>query len=120
MKITFLIALSALLFTTVDARLQQEQLVQLGPKLRASGCRKSPGDSAFGFEGQEVPLLLSDANPCAKLKMADDVIEAAKRECENDEEAFKKIIIAAMDLVAAEKNFDPVDAYSEDSSKSPL
>ncbi|KAI8843143.1 hypothetical protein BC829DRAFT_401152 [Chytridium lagenaria] len=97
MKFTFIIALSSLLFATVDA-------------LQASGCRKSPGDNALGFGGQEISLLLAAASPCAKLKMADDLIEAAKKECENDGPAFKKIIDAAMDLVAAERNFNPVNA----------
>ncbi|KAI8843140.1 hypothetical protein BC829DRAFT_401143 [Chytridium lagenaria] len=104
----------ATLASTVDARFQQEQLVQLGQKVQASGCRKSPGDNALGFGGQEISLLLAAASPCAKLKMADDLIEAAKKECENDGPAFKKIIDAAMDLVAAERNFNPVNADARD------
>ncbi|KAI8845552.1 hypothetical protein BC829DRAFT_348046, partial [Chytridium lagenaria] len=57
--------------------------------------------------GQEIALLLAGASPCAKLEMADDLIVRAKASCGADTDAIEQAIDAAVDLVAAERNFNP-------------
>ncbi|KAI8843142.1 hypothetical protein BC829DRAFT_297170 [Chytridium lagenaria] len=109
---TILAVASTLLFSlnlpsSVNARFGQEREANLGPKVEASGCRKSPGDKALGFGGQEIAKLLAGAGACDKVKMADDLLAAARTECENDAPAFANVVAAAMDLLGAEKNFNP-------------
>ncbi|KAJ3178842.1 hypothetical protein HDU85_005035 [Gaertneriomyces sp. JEL0708] len=94
-------------------RFGEEQKVGLGAKISAAsqGCTGN-GDAALGFGGQEISTLLGAADPCGKLTLADAVVAKAKADCPPD--AAKKLIEAAMDLVHAEKNFNPF-AGNEDS-----
>ncbi|KAI8843144.1 hypothetical protein BC829DRAFT_420117 [Chytridium lagenaria] len=110
MKFTAIIALaSAVLFTTtVDARFGQENAVGLGGKLQGPACLgQDPKNLDRGFQGQEISLILAAADPCAKIEMADDLVARAKKSCANDAKGLEQAIKAAMDLVVAEKNFNP-------------
>ncbi|KAJ3109151.1 hypothetical protein HDU97_008550 [Phlyctochytrium planicorne] len=73
--------------------------VQLREKLKGFSCLE------HRFDGQEVATLLGHANPCDKLKMADYLVQWARYGC-NETAAYTTALLAAMDLVAAEKNFD--------------
>ncbi|KAJ1568831.1 hypothetical protein HK096_005155 [Nowakowskiella sp. JEL0078] len=86
-------------------RFGQEQNVGLGAKISAvsSGC-PSNGDGSLGFSGSEIKFLLAAADPCGKLTLADQVVAKAKT-CPTGPK--EKIISIAMELVAAEKNFNP-------------
>ncbi|KAJ3199946.1 hypothetical protein HDU67_002398 [Dinochytrium kinnereticum] len=102
-------ALQATLF--VEARFQdQGRTVQLGRKIaaavQAGNCINS-GDASLGFGGREIGLLNGGGNACGKLELADRVVAAAKKSCAGSETSRRLIIEAAMDLVAAEKNFNP-------------
>ncbi|KAJ3115681.1 hypothetical protein HDU96_000229 [Phlyctochytrium bullatum] len=105
MKFSILVfAAAAALLAPVDARFGQEQAVQLGQKLSASGCFS--GDPTGGFGGQEIQNLLAGADPCAKIQQADALLARAG-DCNGNAAAFKRVLDAAMDLVAAERNFNP-------------
>ncbi|KAJ1545847.1 hypothetical protein HK096_005897 [Nowakowskiella sp. JEL0078] len=103
------VALSVLQLTSAAPlearRFGQEQEVGLGGKISAvsSGC-PSNGDGSLGFSGSEIKFLLAAADPCGKLTLADQVVTTAKT-CPTGPK--EKIIAIAMELVAAEKNFNP-------------
>ncbi|KAJ3101613.1 hypothetical protein HDU97_001226 [Phlyctochytrium planicorne] len=101
MKFTATILFAATVFTSVHARFAQEQLAKLGEKIQAAGC----GGVASKFSGQEISTLLAAADPCNKLTTADAVVAAVKADAACTNKA--KAIEAAMDLVVAEKNFNP-------------
>ncbi|KAJ3111796.1 hypothetical protein HDU96_005344 [Phlyctochytrium bullatum] len=106
MKFTAIILFAAsALFASVDARFGQEQAVGLGAKLSASGCFRN-GNPTGGFGGQEIQNLLAASDPCAKLRQADEVVAAAQAACPGTA-AFNQVVAAAMDLVVAERNFNP-------------
>ncbi|KAJ3212534.1 hypothetical protein HDU67_003761 [Dinochytrium kinnereticum] len=95
-----------LLASSAEARFGQEGKVGFGALITAAfpGCTPDP-DSTLGFGGQEIATLLGGAEPCLKLQMADQLVEKAKRLCPAAN--VPDMIDAAMELVAAEKNFDP-------------
>ncbi|KAJ1553867.1 hypothetical protein HK096_006056 [Nowakowskiella sp. JEL0078] len=106
MKFTTLSAVALSVFQLALAapleprRFGQEQAVSLGSKISAvsSGC-PSNGDGSLGFSGSEIKFLLAAADPCGKLTLADQVALQRK--------LIQLIIAIAMQLVAAEKNFNP-------------
>ncbi|KAJ3111791.1 hypothetical protein HDU96_005339 [Phlyctochytrium bullatum] len=112
MKFTAIVLFASALFTSVNARFAQEQAVGLGGKVSASGCFKN-GDTTGGFGGQEIQNLLAATDPCAKLTQADALIAKAKATCGNDAAALSKVVAAAMDLVVAEKNFNPFNGNKD-------
>ncbi|KAJ3095553.1 hypothetical protein HDU97_006811 [Phlyctochytrium planicorne] len=94
-------AMVSMFASSADARFGQGGNVKLGTKLRASGCGN------FGqFGGKEIGTLLAGADPCDKLKLADSVLDVAAKDCAGTE-AFGLVVEAAMDLVSAERNFNP-------------
>ncbi|KAJ3098244.1 hypothetical protein HDU97_004166 [Phlyctochytrium planicorne] len=99
----------------VEARFGQEQAVQLGNKVRQAGCVEGNVNIVDkGIGGQEIRTLLAAADPCDKLRFADTVVEKAKAadatgNCKN----VKAAIDGAMDLVAAEKNFNPFNTKQD-------
>ncbi|KAJ3098344.1 hypothetical protein HDU97_004119 [Phlyctochytrium planicorne] len=101
MKFTASFLVAATVFGSVHARFAQEQLAKLGEKIQAAGCN----GVASKFSGQEISTLLAAADPCAKLTVADNVVTAVKADAACTDKAAA--IAAAMDLVAAEKNFNP-------------
>ncbi|KAJ3111792.1 hypothetical protein HDU96_005340 [Phlyctochytrium bullatum] len=105
MKFTFLVLTASALLASVSARFGQEQAVGLGGKVSASGCFRN-GDPTAGFGGQEIQNLLAASNPCNKLSQADALVAAAQQACPGTA-AFNQVLQAAMDLVAAERNFNP-------------
>ncbi|KAK3935814.1 hypothetical protein QBC46DRAFT_453211 [Diplogelasinospora grovesii] len=79
-----------------QARFGKEGAVQAS--VQALSAFGSPG-AAGTLAGQTPGVLLAGANACAKLSLADQIVQ----ELGTDPE----VLAAAADLVAAEKNFNP-------------
>ncbi|RKO84322.1 hypothetical protein BDK51DRAFT_49174 [Blyttiomyces helicus] len=113
MKFLFASTLAVLLSSASAApvlsprRFGQEQAVDLGDKLNAAGphCQNFAG-VAGTLGGQSAGTIVARADPCAKLRLADQIVAAAKaHQC--DAQGTKIMLDAAMDEVHAEHNFSP-------------
>ncbi|RKO87437.1 hypothetical protein BDK51DRAFT_49013 [Blyttiomyces helicus] len=88
-------------------RFGQEQAVDLGDKLNAAGpfCQNFAG-VAGTLGGGSPGTIVARADPCAKLRLADQIVATAKaHQC--TAEGLKIMLDAAMDEVHAEHNFNP-------------
>lgn len=90
------LALLASLLAAVEGRFGEEQ--KAAGAIQALGAFGNPGQAAT-LAGQSPGVLLAGANACAKLELADLIIEQLGTD--------PAVIAAAIGLVAAEKNFNP-------------
>ncbi|KAJ3081381.1 hypothetical protein HK102_002392, partial [Quaeritorhiza haematococci] len=97
-------------------RFGQENAVQLGQKLNAvTGCNiAGTSDKTLGFNNQEIATLLANKGACEKIQMADQIVAKFQAEGNCNAQGMQQVLAAAMDLVVAERNFNPFNG-DEDS-----
>jgi hypothetical protein len=105
---TFIIlALST--FTPVEARFGQEGKGNtINGIVQSTGCTQK-----FTLSGQAIVPLLAAPNPCQKLELADRIIALGTTDASCSAADKEKLLDAAMELVAAEKNFNEFSGNSD-------